>query len=139
VSLGGALRLSCQNHVESGPGADQAWESLAATGAGNQPELDLGKAEHRLGMVGRDPIVAGQRDLQAPAQTGTVNGCDDRLLKGFQAAHRFLALEAESLGLGLIGDGRELFDIGAGNEIVRLAGDEHHRSGGGVIAKADEQ
>ena len=139
ICLGSTLRLSRQNHVQRGSRANQPRKSLAAARSGNQSELHLGEAEHRLGMIRCDPVVAGQRNLETAAQTSAVDGGDDGLLEGFQAADRFLALEAEPLGLRLIGDRRELLDVGTGDEVVGLAGDEHNRADGGVFAQPRQQ
>ena len=52
-------------------------EALGAAGAGDDAEEDLGLAE--LGVVGRDPEVAGERDLAATAQRIAGDGRDGRL------------------------------------------------------------
>ncbi len=90
--LGGALALSGQDHVERGADADQPGKPLASAGAGNESELDLRKAELRLGVVGGDAIVAGERQLEAAAEAGAVDGGHDRLGEGLDAAQQLLAL-----------------------------------------------
>ena len=47
--------------------------------AGQQAESDLGQAELRLRVVQRDPVMAGERDLQAAAERSTVERRDDGL------------------------------------------------------------
>jgi hypothetical protein len=90
-------------------------------------------------VIAGDPVVAGQGNLQSSSQAGAVDGGHNRLLKGLQTAHRLLTLEAQPFGFGLIGNGRELFYVGAGNEGVGLAGDEHNSAGGGVLAETGQQ
>ena len=88
-------------------------QPLAPAGAGDEAELHLGQAELGLGMVGGDPVVAGQRQLQPAAQAGAVDGGDDRLRERLDPAHHLLPLEAQPLGLGLGGERGELLDVGA--------------------------
>ena len=123
--LGGALALAGENHVERRPQADQPRQPLTAARAGDQPELHFGQAELGLGVVGGDPVVAGEGQLQAAAETGAVDRRDDRLGQGLDPAHHLLSLEAQPLRLGLGGERGELLDVGAGDEGVGLAGDEH--------------
>src|SRR6185312_11171256 len=54
-------------------------------------------------------------------------------------AHHLLTLEAQPLGFGSSGEGGELLNVGAGDEVVRLTRNEHHCSDGGVIAEANQQ
>ncbi len=108
---------------------------LAAAGTRDEAELHLGKPELSLGMVGGNPIVAGERQLESAAETGTVDGGDDRLVGGLDPAYRLLSLEAQPLSRVLTGEGGELLDICAGDEVVGLSRDQndargcwHHRA-----------
>src|SRR5687768_2162918 len=92
IRLDSTLCLPRQNHVQRGSRADQPRQPLASARSGNESELHLGEAEHGLGMIRCDPVVAGQRNLETAAQTSAVDGCDNGLLEGFQAADRFLTL-----------------------------------------------
>ena len=137
--LAGALALAGEDHVEGRARADETRQPLAAAGAGDEPELYLGEAELRLGMIGGDPVVTGQRELEPAAQTGAVNRRDDRLGQRLDPAHHLLSLEAQPLGLDLGGERGELLDVGAGDEGVGLAGDQHHRLHVLVVAEPDQQ
>ena len=114
-------------------------QPLAAAGAGDQAELHLGETELGLGMVGGDAVGAGERELEAAAETGAVDRGDDRLGQGLDPAHHLLPLEAQPLRFGLGGERGELLDVGAGDEGVGLARDQHHRADLGVVAEPDEQ
>ena len=93
---------------------------------GMRPSCTSGRPSWVLAMIGRDAVVAGERQLEPAAETGAVDRRDDRLGQRLDPAHHLLALEAQPLGLGLGGERGELLDVGAGDEGVGLAGDEHH-------------
>ena len=57
-----------------------------ATAAGQQAQRHLGEADDRALDVGDDAVVARQRDLQATAERGAVDGGDDGLAEGLQRA-----------------------------------------------------
>ena len=57
--------------------ADQAREPLRAAGAGDHAEPDLGEAELRV--VGGDPEVARERELEADAEAEAADLGDHRL------------------------------------------------------------
>jgi hypothetical protein len=65
------------DHLQGCLGADDAWQPLGSAGARQEAEIDFGQAEPRRG--GSDPIVAGERHLQAAAEGHAVNGRDDWL------------------------------------------------------------
>ena len=90
-------------------------------------------------MVGRHPVVAGERQLEPGAEAGAVNRRDDRGGQGLDPADHLLPLEAEPLGRGLGGERGELVDVGAGDEAVGLARDQHCGADGRVVPQADEQ
>ena len=137
--LRGPLALPGQDHVERCPQADQPRQALGAAGARDDAELHLGKAELGLGMIAGDAVVAGERELEAAAETGAVDRRDHGLGQGLDPAHHLLPLEAQPLGLGLGRERGELLDVGAGDEGVGLAGDEHDRLDVGLVAESDEQ
>jgi hypothetical protein len=134
----GPLGFSGQNHVQRGTGPDQARKSLAPTGTRDQTQLDLGQPQLGLGMIGGNPVMTGERQLETTAEAGAVNGGDDRLVEGLDPADRLLALEAQPLGGVLVGQPGELLDIGAGDEVVGLTRDEHHCPDSGIIPEGDE-
>ena len=53
---------------------------------GSRPSVTSGKPTDAPGHVGDDPVVAGQRDLQAAAERGAVDRGDDRLAERLQRA-----------------------------------------------------
>ena len=57
--------------------ADDRGQPRGAADVGDDPELDLGQAELRV--LGGDPQVAAERDLQRAAEAGAVDLADDRL------------------------------------------------------------
>src|SRR5438105_4007885 len=70
ASMPGTLRVAHQ--LECFLDADQARQALRATGAGDDAERHLGKAEARTGRG--DAIVAGERDLESSSHHGAVHG-----------------------------------------------------------------
>ena len=80
-------------------GPDQPGEPLGAAGAGDDPEQDLGLAEH--GVVGGEPDVGAQRQLAAAAERVAGDRGDDRLGdpghrgdRGLHASRRSLTMSA---------------------------------------------
>ena len=57
-----------------------------AAAAGQQAQRHLGEADDGARDVGDDAVVARERDLQAAAERGAVDGGDDRLAQGLQRA-----------------------------------------------------
>src|SRR5690349_189915 len=77
-----------------------------AAAAGQQAEGDLGQAD-LVAAVDRDAVVGGERDLEATAERGAVDGRDDRLREGLETAqgrlddlHRLEDLRRVGLGRG---------------------------------------
>jgi hypothetical protein len=137
--LRGTLAPAGENHVQSGARTDEAGEPLAPAGARDEPELHLGEPELGLGMIGGDPVMTGKRQLQASAETSTMDRRDDRLLRRLHSADRLLAFEAEPLRLGLGGESGELLDVGAGNEVVGLPRDQDDTSDCRVLTQLSQQ
>jgi hypothetical protein len=90
-------------------------------------------------MVGGDAVVTGERELETGAEAGTVNRGHHRPGQGLDPADHLLAFEAHPLGGGLGGERGELVDVGAGDEAVGLARDQHRRADGGVVPQPDQQ
>jgi hypothetical protein len=89
-------------------GADEPRQALGAAGAGQQSEPRLRQAELDVaGIVGRDPVVTGQTELEAAAERGSVDGRGDRLAAGLQRPQA-----REPRAFGLQGAGRGLFAVG---------------------------
>ena len=123
-TLGCVDEGACGDELQGLLGADGARETLRAAGARNDAELDLGQAE-LAHVLGRNAVVAAERQLQAAAESGAVDGGDnrlgrllDRVDQGRQERLLHLALEFRDVGAG----GEELararqhdgFDAGIG-------------------------
>ena len=78
----GLKRVPWQQDVhQRGLDAEHPDDAGDAAAAGQQAERRLGQAELDLAVVDDDPVVAGQRDLEAAAERGAVDRGDDRLRK----------------------------------------------------------
>ena len=108
---------------------------------GMSPSCTSGRPSCGLGMIGGDPVVAGQRQLEPTAEAGAVDGGDDRLLGGLDPADRSPGPRSSAARLRILA-GRCAVNssISApGDEVVGLAGDEHHRPDRGILAQARQQ
>ena len=113
--------------------AEHAGHPGDAAAAGQQAELDLGQADLGAGDVGDDPVVAGERDLEAAAQRRAVDRGDDRLAELLEPAELRLhpgALVVERLRVGL-GGLHQVVEVGAGEEGLLRRGDD---DAGDVVA-----
>ncbi len=85
----GAVLGALQQHLQQRVGdAQQPYGAGDAAAAGQQAEGDLGQADLGAGRVEGDAVVAGERDLVTAAQRRAVDGGDDRLAEGLEAAQR---------------------------------------------------
>ena len=66
--------------------ADQPRNALRAACAGAKPNLHLGLADLDVFAIGAHPVMAGERDLEAAAKRGAVDGAGDGLAAGFEPA-----------------------------------------------------
>ena len=120
------LHLAGEDDVERGARADEPRQPLAATGRGQDAELHLGEPELGLGVIGRHPVMARQGELEAAAQAGPVDADGDRLREARHALQQLLTVRDEALGFGGARERDELLDVGARDEVVRLAREERH-------------
>ena len=97
--------------------ADQPGHALGAAAAGQQSDLDLGQADRRAGC--RDPVMARQRNLEAAAEGGAVDGGDNGLFAFLDVCARL----AFRLLVRVLGRA-EIANVGAGNECAPLARDD---------------
>ena len=73
---------------------------------GSRPRVTSGRPISIFGVVDRDPVVAGQRDLEAAAERGAVDRGDDRLAERLEPAQVGLdRLERREDALGVLGVG----------------------------------
>ena len=78
-ALGGVDEGAGDDELQRLLDADGARQPLRAAGPRQDAELDLGQPE-LAHVLARHPVMAPQRQLQATAQRGAVDGGDDRLL-----------------------------------------------------------
>ena len=88
--FGGRHAHARQDHLERLAAADEARQPLRASAARDDGEVDLGQSQVRV--LGGDPDVAGQRELEAAAQREAADGRDDGL-----GAALHLGAEVEAL------------------------------------------
>ena len=75
----GRHHTAAHDDVERGGDADQARETLRATGTRHETQRDFRERDARAG--GRQSHMAPQRQLQTPAEREAVDGRDDWLLR----------------------------------------------------------
>ena len=116
LRLLGRNRVAAGHHLHRIRHRYDARQALRAAGAGQDAELDLGQAEQRLGRG--DPVVAGERELEAAAEREAADRGDERL--------RHLVLAVVDVGqVGLDARAVELLDVGAAGERLRRADEDH--------------
>ncbi len=113
-------------------------DPLRAAAAGKQADLDLRQAKPRFRIVGRNTMMAGQRQFEAAAQSGAVDGRYPWLATGLDAAtelgkpsalgeqastRRFLALLLRRFGKHSA-QRLENGQIGSGGKRVFAGGDD---------------
>src|SRR5947209_436219 len=65
-----------EDKTRSGLDADEPRQALGAAASRKEPERHLGKTDAKSRVVGRDPPMAGERDLEAAAQRRAVERRD---------------------------------------------------------------
>ena len=108
---------------------DEARQALGPAAAGDNPEQHFGLPE--LGALTADAKVAGEGELEAPAQRVAVDRRDGDPRQGGQRAKCRMEVGGDLVGL----DRAELGDIGPGREDALTAGDDDRagRVGGQVL------
>jgi hypothetical protein len=89
--------------------------------------LDLGQAQAGLGIVARDPVAAREHRLEPAADARAVDGGDHRHRQRLEPRQDRLARARQRLTLERAPDLREVLDVGAGDEVVRLGARQHDR------------
>ncbi len=82
---GRAQLLALEQHLQGVRRRHQPRHALRAAAAREEADLDLGEADARLVGVGDDPIVAGERELEAAAHAGGVDRRRDGFAAGLEA------------------------------------------------------
>ena len=95
-----------EHHVERVLRANQTRKTLRAAGTGQQPDLDLGQTDFRIGQ--RNAVIAGKREFETAAERHLFDRCDEGFLalldRGDHVANR-LGLRRRF--------GAEVVDVGA--------------------------
>ena len=125
--LGGHEGLAGHEDVGNGLGqAEHADGADDAAAAGQQAEGDLGEADLGAAGIGHDAVVGRERELEATAEGGTVDGGHDGHAAGLEGAHALLdrhGASEELLGVGRAGLDHGL-EVAAAEEAL-LGGGQH--------------
>ena len=122
--------LAFEHRLQRGLDADQPRQALGAAAAGEQAQLHFRQAELGLGAVDGDAVVAGQRQFQSAAERGAVERSDHWPAALLQPAQEGLVGFCQLVGLLRLGHRVDLVDVGAGEEFLLAAGEDHALDGG---------
>ncbi len=102
---------------------DQPRQPRRTAKAGMQSQLNLRETERRI--VDCDPIFAGERDLQAAAETIAMDDGDGRQLEPLQPVDNRVGTAETRFDVGRFCRIAKFSNIGAGDKAARLAGAYH--------------
>ena len=125
VRFVGEHRVADEVHLQGLVGAHQPRQPLRAAEAGDDPELDLGLAEHRRARG--DAHVAGHRQLAAAAEREPVDGGDRGDALGPSSRNSAWAASIICAPRGLVHRGERL-DVGARAEQEGVRRGDHERA-----------
>src|SRR5439155_25225769 len=131
--------LPGENQSESVGETDSARQTLRAAGAGNESELNLGKTENRLWMIGGNAISARECRLESAAEAGAVDCGNYRNTQPLDGVEQHLSIPAQPLGVSRCLELKKLVDVRAGNPHIRLAADEYGRMHRHVALKPGDE
>ncbi len=114
-------RASREHHVERGGGADHAREAHDPAPRRKDAEHHLGQREARSGLIDRDAVAAGERELDAPAHAEAVDQGERREGQGGELVVEIPASPDQAYRVVGVLELGELFDIGTGDEARVLA------------------
>ena len=88
VGLGFRRRhvLAFEQQGQGSHDADQPRNALRASRAGAEADLHFGLADLDAFAIGAHPVMAGERNLEAAAKRGAVDGAGHRFAAGFEPA-----------------------------------------------------
>src|SRR6266851_1966409 len=118
-----------EQHVERGSRADEARQALDAAPARKDAEHHFRKREACSGLIYRDAIAAGERELDAPAHAETVYERKRREGQGFEFVIEIPAALDQAHRVVRVLDLGELLDVGARDESGDIAGTDDKPSG----------
>ena len=127
LGAAGADIAAGQHHGHGFERIDQPRQAHGAAEAGVQAEHHLGKTETRV--LDRDPVVAGERDLEPAAQAIAVDHGDRGHGQVVEPIDDRVAVGEARLDRGHVGHAAEFVDVGAGDEAARLARAQDHALG----------
>ena len=137
----GRDRLAGGDHLDGRIQADQPRQPLGAAPAGDQADLDLGQTDLRVRRCRGEAVVHRQDQLGPAAQAIAVDQGDGR--------ERQLAEAVENLVAGSQGPGRllgrdvgqrgQVVQVGAGDELPRLAAPEQQAAQVGPLRELTDQ
>jgi len=136
--LGGGEPFAGQQHLlQTGRDPEAAHHPHHSAAGRQQTQPDLGQAELAARHVRDDPVVAGQRQLQAAAERGPVDGRHHRRAQGLQRAQlRLDAIQVRGEPGRVAGlQVQQLTEVTAGEERLLRRG-EH--DAGDVVAFAPQ-
>ena len=136
MGLGCIHGITREQHLGGDGFGDEPGETLRASRARDDAELDLGHAKART-RVG-DSKVARHRELQPTSERDAIDRSHTRLWQELESAERALEIVEECTELVGRLELHELFDVGARRERLPLAGD-HDGADGAVIGDARER
>ena len=73
-----AIKFAFQDHLGRRVGADQSRQARRSAPGGNETERRFRQPDLRRRIIGRDSVIAGQRDLVAATRAGAVDRSDGR-------------------------------------------------------------
>src|SRR4051812_25655487 len=89
-------------------------------------------------MIGADPIATSERQLQAAAETRSMDRGDRRNSQLFQATEQILSETADAFRVRRRLELRKLLDVRPRDESVRLAGDQYESLNERIVIDARE-
>ncbi len=81
----GTQLVALEQHLQRVRRRHQSRDALRAAAAGKKADLDFRQADPRLVAVGDDPVVAGERELEAAAHADAVDRRRDGFAAGLEA------------------------------------------------------
>src|SRR5437867_3093401 len=108
--------LAAEDHEPRAAGSDDAWQPLRAAATRQDADADFGQADARV--LGRDPDVARERDLERATHAEAVDRDDEWLWERLDAVGEALDTLPARVGIRLE-ERRELRDVGPGAEAAR--------------------
>lgn len=130
LRLLGGDHVTGEAHLHGLGLANDAGQTLSATGSGNGAQRNLGLTE--LGLIAGIDDVAHHGQLAATAQSVSINGSNDGLLG---AGHLGPVVEEVALDALRVGVGQHLLDISSSSECL-LASSQNDGSNALILAKS---